>query len=539
MHAVMDSIFRRDGHMKITIRTALAATVGLLIVAASACTDTVLEPKSTITGANVFNDAGSYKAFLAKVYAGLAVSGQQGAAGQPDIQGIDEGFSQYLRLLWEAQTLPTDEAVIGWGDVGLPEMNTQLWASSNSFVVAMYYRIYFQVAMANEFLRETSDDKLAERGVSGALASEIRQYRAEARFLRALSYWHAIDLFGNVPLVTEADELGSTPPEQATRAQVYDYVVSELTEIQGDLPAPGADSYGRATGPAASMLLAKVYMNAEVYTGAPNWSGAFTATQAVINSGAYSLDPEYRRMFMANNHTSPEIVFAIPQDGLRTQTWGGMTFLVHASCGGGMNNSDYGIDGCWWGLRLKPQAYQRFGGEDVRDDYFYTDGQNVEVASIGNWNDGIAAPKFTNKTSTGQSGSHATHVDTDYPMFRLGDAYLMYAEAVLRGGGGSRAEALDYVNALRERAFGGPSANITDAELTLSFILDERGRELLWEGHRRTDLVRYGLFTGGDYIWSWKGGSQAGSPTETFRDLYPLPASELVANPNLMQNPGY
>jgi len=525
--------------MKITIRRALAATVGLLIVAATACTDTVLEPKSTITGANVFNDVGSYKAFLAKVYVGLAVSGQQGAAGQPDIQGIDEGFSQYLRLLWEAQELPSDEAVIGWGDIGLPEMNTQLWAASNSFVVAMYYRIYFQVAMANEFLRETSDEKLAARGVSATVKSQVQQYRAEARFLRALSYWHAIDLFGDVPLVTETDELGSTPPQQATRSAIYDYVVNELTEIQGQLPAPGPNSYGRATGPAASMLLAKLYLNAEVYTGAANWAGALNAAQAVISSGSYSLDTDYRRMFMANNHTSPEIIFAVPQDGLRTQTWGGMTFLIHASCGGGMSNSDYGIDGCWWGLRLKPQAYRFYGAGDGRSSYFHTDGQSVEVASIGNFNDGIAAPKYTNKTSTGQSGSHSTHVDTDFPMFRLGDAYLMYAEAVLRGGGGSRTQALAYVNALRERAYGGSAGDITDAQLTLPFILAERGRELLWEGHRRTDLVRFGQFTGNAYIWAWKGGVQAGKGTESFRDLYPLPASELVANPNLTQNAGY
>ncbi len=525
--------------MKNRIHTVLVATVGFLILAATACTDTVLEPKSTITGANVFNDAGSYKAFLAKIYAGLAVSGQQGPHGQPDIQGIDEGFSQYLRLLWEAETLPTDEAVIGWGDVGLPEMNTQLWAETNSFVVAMYYRIFYQVALVNEFLRETTPEKLAERGATSALQAEVEQYRAEARFLRAFSYWHAIDLFGAVPLVTEDFQPGSTPPEQATRQELYSFVVSELTDIQSRLPTPGPNAYGRATGPAASMLLAKLYMNAEVYTGSPNWPSALSAVEGVIGSGSYSLASNYRLNFMANNNTSPELIFVVPQDGLRTQTWGGMTFLVHASCGGSMSNSEYGIDGCWWGLRLKPEAYRRFSAGDGRDDYFYMDGQNVEVAAIGNWNDGIAAPKFTNKTSTGQSGSHATHVDTDFPIFRLADAYLTYAEAVLRGGGGSRAQALAYVNALRQRAFGGTSGDITDAQLTLSFILDERGRELLWEGHRRTDLIRYGLFTGGTYIWAWKGGVAAGQSTESFRDLYPLPASELITNPNLTQNPGY
>jgi len=536
----MDSTIREGtGTMNKNMRKALGAAVGILLVATAACTDTVVEPKSTITEANVFNDAGSYQAFIAKVYTGLAVSGQQGAAGQPDIQGIDEGFSQYLRLYWEAEELPTDEAVIGWNDVGLPEMNTQLWASSNSFVVAMYYRIFFQVGMANEFLRQTTSDKLESRGTSATLTAQIQQYRAEARFLRALSYWHAMDLFGSVPLVTEDDPLGSTPPPQATRADIYNFVVSELQDIQGQLPSPGSSTYGRATNPAAAMLLAKVYMNAEVYTGSPAWSEAMSAIQQVIGSGAYSLDPSYRHLFMADNNTSPEIIFAVPQDGLKTQTWGGMTFLIHASCGGDMSNGDYGIDGCWWGLRLKPEAYLRYGDGDGRADYFYTNNQNIQVGSIGNWNDGIAAPKFTNKTSSGASGSHATFVDTDFPMFRLGDAYLMYAELVLRGGGGTTAQALTYVNELRQRAFGDASGNITEAELTLPFILDERGRELLWEGHRRVDLVRFGQYTGGSYIWAWKGGTAAGQATEPFRDLYPLPASELVANPNLTQNPGY
>jgi hypothetical protein len=511
-----------------------------LVLLAAGCTDLTTEPKSTVTDANAFNDPSSYKSFIARVYAGLAVSGQQGAAGRPDIEGIDEGFSQYLRLLWEAQELPTDEAVIGWGDVGLPEMNTQLWASSNSFVVAMYYRIFFQVGMANEFLRQTTDDKLDARGnVGDQLRADIAQYRAEARFLRALSYWHGIDLFGNIPLVTEDDPLGSTPPAQASRQELFDFVVGELTDIVDDLPAAGPSAYGRATAGAANMLLAKLFLNSNVYTGTARWSEALAAVQAVI-AGPYTLDNNYQDMFLADNHTSPELIFAVGQDGLKTQTWGGMTFLVHASCGGNMSATASGIDGCWWGLRLKPEAYNRFSATDGRNDYFFTDpSQSVGVGSISDWFQGIPAPKFKNVTSTGTAGSHATHVDTDYPMFRLADAYLMYAEATLRGGGGNAGLALTYVNALRSRAFGGATGNITADQLTLDFVLDERGRELLWEGHRRTDLVRYGRFTGGSYIWAWKGGVQAGRATEPFRDLYPLPQNELVANPNLTQNPGY
>jgi hypothetical protein len=530
---------RRDGYMRLRAPKGLALATAFLALAAGGCTDTTVEPTSTVTESNVFNDVSSYRAFIAKVYAGLAVSGQQGAAGQPDISGIDEGFSQYVRLLWEHQELPTDEAVIGWGDIGLPEMNTQLWGSSSTMVVAMYYRVYFQVAMANEFLRQTTDEKLNARGnVSSSLRAQIAQYRAEARFLRALSYWHGIDLFGGIPLVTENDALGATPPKQNTRQEVYDFVVSELTEIIPALPPTGASSYGRATGPVASMLLAKLYLNAGVYTGAPNYAGVLTALQPVL-AGPYSLNPIYRNNFTADNDKSPEIIFAVTQDGLKTQTWGGMTFLVHASCGADMNPSNYGIDGCWWGIRLKPEAYRRYPAGDGRASYFFTQNQRVEVNSIGDFQAGIAAPKYSNRTSTGAAGSHPTHVDTDYPMFRLADAYLMYAEAVLRGGGGSRAQALTYVNALRQRAYGNASGNITDAQLTLDFILDERGRELLWEGHRRTDLVRFGKFTGGSYIWAWKGGTQAGVATDAFRDLYPLPANELVANPNLKQNPGY
>ncbi len=517
-------------------RALVAAT--LLILGAIGCTDTSELPTSTITDTNYFNDPGSYRAFLAKIYAGLAVSGQQGPAGNGDIQGIDEGFSQYLRLYWEAQELPTDEAVIAWGDIGLPEMNTQLWASNNTFVVSMYYRIAFQVSLANEFLRQTTDAKLAERNVSPTLNADIQTFRAEARFLRALSYWHGIDLFGNIPLVTEADEIGATPPPQSTRQTIYDYVVSDLTAAQADLPAAtGLGTYGRATKEAASALLAHVYLNAEVYTGAPHYAEALAAAQAAI-AGPFSLDPSFQHVFQADNNTSPEIIFPIIQDGKTTETWGGGTFLVHASCGGSMDPAALGVDGCWWGLRLKRQAYDRFAADDPRRAFFWTDGQSLDVNAISNFNDGVAAPKYQNVTSTGTAGSDATHVDTDFPLFRLGDMYLVAAEALLRTGG-DRGQALAYVNALRERAYGNTSADITDPELTLQFILDERGRELLWEAHRRTDLIRYHLFTGGDYVWQWKGGAAAGTSTESFRDLYPLPASELAANPNLTQNTGY
>lgn len=518
------------------------AAAAVLLLGAAACTDITTEPKSTVTGANIFNDTGSYRAFLAKLYAGLAVSGQQGPSGSADIEGIDEGFSQYLRLIWQMQELPTDEAVIAWQDAGLPELNTQLWSSSNPFLGAMYYRIFFQVSLANEFLRETTDEKLASRGVGGTLRSDIQQYRAEARFLRALSYWHGIDLFGSIPLVTEAEAVGSTPPRQATRKELFDYAVKELNEIRDVLPAN--PQYGRAGRAAADMLLAKLYLNAQVYTGENRYAEARAATERVIASGVYRLDSQYQHIFRADNNTSPEIIFPITQDGKNTRTYGGVTFLAHAAVGGNlMNAADYGLSGGWWGLRVRPQVVALFPGvgpssPDKRAAHFFTRDQTLEVTTISDFTKGYAAPKYQNVTMAGQPGSNSDFVDVDFPVFRLADAYLMYAEAVLRGGGGSRAQALTYVNALRQRAYGNASGNVSDAQLTLDFILAERTRELLWEGHRRTDLIRFSRFTDNG-IWSWKGNVLAGRATETFRNVYPLPASELLANPNLTQNTGY
>jgi hypothetical protein len=524
-------------------RRAMAAAAILLMGGGWACTDITVPPKTTVTGPVIFNDPSSYRAFLARLYAGLAVTGQQGGAGRPDITSPDEGFSQYVRLYWQMQELPTEEAVIAWNDAGVQELNTQIWSSSNQFLVMMYYRVYFQAGLANEFLRETTEEKLTERNVSQSLRSEIQQYRAEARFLRALSYWHGIDLFGDIPLVTEEAGLNGPPPAQAPRAEVFAFVVSELNAIRGQLPAAGAGQYGRADRGAVDMLLAKLYLNSAVYTGAQRYAEARVAAEAVINSGAYTLDDDYRHIFLADNHTSPEIVFAVPQDGQNSRSFGGTTFLAHASVGGNMDNADYGLNGGWWGLRMRPEAVAHFPGGAASADrrassVLFADGQSLAITDLLNFQQGIAAPKYQNVTSTGQPGSDAEFVDTDYPMFRLADAYLMYAEAVLRNGGGTRAQALAYVNALRQRAYGDASGNITDAQLTLDFILAERVRELYWEGHRRQDLIRFDRFTDAG-IWTFKGGVQTGRVTESFRDLYPLPATELIANPNLVQNEGY
>lgn len=510
-----------------------------LLIGVSGCTDTFVAPKSTASEENVFEDPDSYMSFLAKVYAGLVTTGQQGPAGQPDILSIDEGFSQYLRGWWQLNTMPTEEAHIRWGDIGLPELNTMTWAASNGFVEALFARIYFQVGMANEFLRQTSDEKLNERGQQD-IKPMIQGLRAEARFLRALSYWHAIDLWGDVPLVDEDFPIGSEPPDQAEREVVYDFIVQELLDVRDLLPAPGGAEYGRADQGALAMLLAKVYMNAEVYGRGAQYGPALQELARILN--VYDLDDDYQELFLADNHTSPEIIFPVPSDGQNTRTWGGMTYLVHAAVGGSMDPGAYGIDGGWWGLRVRREFVNLFPGVDGPDKraIFYTDGHTIDIfaGAGGEFQDGYAAPKYSNITSSGATGSNLTFPDNDFPMFRLGDAYLMYAECVLRGGGGSTATAVDYINALRQRAYGNTSGNITENDLTLQFILDERARELWWEGHRRTDLVRFNQFSANG-IWAWKGNVADGQTVPSFLDLYPIPSNQLISNPKLTQNEGY
>jgi len=502
--------------------------------------DTVPIDPDVVTSATVYDDPASYKMVLAKLYAGLAVTGQTGPAGNPDISGIDEGFGQYLRGYWYAQELTTDEAVISWNDQTIKDYHWQAWNSSDVFITAFYYRIFYQISLCNEFIRETTDEKLNERNVSGQLRKDIGYYRAEARFLRALSYYHALDLFGNVPFVTEDDIPGAFFPEQKNRAYLYAYVESELKSIEGQLVDARANEYARADKAADWMLLAKLYLNSEVYIGKPRYTECLTYCNKIIAAG-YTLEPQYKDLFLADNDNSPEVIFPIAFDGIHTKTWGGTTFIIHAAVGGEMTPADYGIDGGWAGTRTTSALVDKFPDETGDADgraMFFTEGQNKEIEDISSFNDGYAITKFRNVTSDGAPGSDLTFPDTDFPLFRLGDVYLMYAEAVLRGGsGGDMATAVGYVNALRERAYGDNSGDVTSIDL--QFIIDERARELYWEGHRRTDLIRYGMFTTSDYLWPWKGKAPDGTATDPKYNLFPIPSADLTANPNLVQNQGY
>ncbi|MFP4467926.1 MAG: RagB/SusD family nutrient uptake outer membrane protein [Bacteroidales bacterium] len=519
----------------------IALLTTALLVTFSSCMkdlDTVPLDDTEVTAAEIYEDPENYKKVLAKLYAGLAVSGQEGPEGMADISGIDEGFGQYLRGMFHHQILSTDEMVIGWDDQTIKDFVYQNWGAGDVFISAMYYRIFYQISLANEYIRETSDSRLDDRNVDAALREEIQQYRAEARYLRAFSYWHALDIFGNVPFTTDEDPIGAFLPEQISRTALFEYLETELQEIAPMMAEPKANDYGRVDKAAAWMLLAKLYMNAEVYIGQPRYSDALTYINQILNSG-YSLENEYQHLFMADNYLAEdEIIMRVPYDGIETQTYGGTTFLIKAAIGGDMSTSDMGVDDGWGGLRTTPQFVDLFEEDDPRA-LFFTEGQTKEITSLSDFQNGYAVQKFTNMRRDGTPGSNLEFPDTDFPLFRLADVYLMYAEAVLRGGGGDENTAVEYVNLLRERAWGDDSGNISANELTLDFILDERGRELYWEGHRRTDLIRFGKFAGDTYLWSWKGESRDGLPTDVRYNLFPIPDADITANPNLVQNPGY
>jgi hypothetical protein len=495
-----------------------------------------------VTSATVYKNATAYKEVLAKCYAGLATTGQQGPSGQGDINVPDEGFSSYSRQYWYHQELTTDEAVIGWNDGTLYDFHYQNWDKYGEFIKMMYNRLYYQISLCNEFIREATPAKVSSRGITGTAADSVATYLAEARFLRALSYWHALDLFGNVPFVDENNAVGSFFPVRKTRAELYTYIETELLAIEPLLKNAKTNQYGRADKAAAWMLLGKLYLNAKVYTGTARNTECITYMKKVI-AAPYTLETNYSYLFLADNNLCNEIIFPITFDGVHTQNWGGTTFIINAAIGGKMVPGDYGMGGGWGGTRTTPQFVDKFidpsGATDTRA-MFFTNGQVKSITTLGDFTNGYAITKWKNKTRAGVNGSNSTYPDTDFPMFRLADAYLMYAEAVLRGGtGGDPATALGYVNAIRERAYGNTTGDILSGDLTLDFIIDERARELYGECHRRTDLIRFGKFTGSAYPWEWKGGVKAGATTDSHFDLFPIPAADMGVNPNLKQNPGY
>lgn len=519
-------------------------------------------PQTETTSKDVYTNLANYEAVLGKIYAAMVTSGQGKGGDNKDMESVlnDGSGFDYMRMFLNMQECGTDEFASTWltGEqtTGLTYLS---WNANDAWVSDMYYRIYYNIALCNEFLRNANGASF-----SGNDEVKMKEYKAEVRFMRALFYYHALDLYRNIPMVTENDPVGSFIPPRATPQETFDYIESELKDCIGDMLPASSCPYGQASQGAAYTLLAKLYLNSEVYTGVAKYAECKAACQQVMNMG-YSLESDYSKLFNADNDKrTNEIIFALPVSAEHTVSWGASTYLV---CGqlslsnANQTPGDFGAESGWSEFRLRSQFVDKFNesdiyaqGEEAKGDKrakFFTNGQNKDVTSMTDETTGYLSEKWSNLKDDGTKASNTSNdgVETDFPLFRLADVYLMYAECVARLGedwdnwnGGSDAEAASrkegaiyYINKVRERA---GAADVwkdnfaSDADF-LQFILDERARELYHEGYRRTDLIRFGQFTTNKYIWQWKGGTHDGQAVDSKYNIYPIPNTELTANPNL------
>lgn len=601
----------------------LASSIaGLFLL--SSCQKTLdLAPTNELTTANIYKTAEGYQKVIPKVYGALATTGNNGPAGSPDIATsiIDEGFSDFNRSFWYLQELPTEEAKWSYYDNGTSDINTMTWTPNNTVVKGLFKRAYFNMVLCNEFIEQSTDSKLSERGIGGNDAFKIKQYREEARFLRAFYYWVIVDLYGKGPFVTA---IVSDPPPEKDRKFLFNFIETELLDLQNKLGDPRMVEYGRVDKASAWSLLARLYLNAEVYTGTARPADAMTYAKKVIDAG-YSLHPNYDRLFMADNHLRrDELIFSVPYDGVNTQGYGGANQLVHGGLftGLGQNSDEFGVNGGWNCIRITknlPMLFADSGFGEISDKraMFNKNMSTIDISKILAGTDGYKVTKFRNITLTEvgstnsirytsdsiyitASGSNfvkgklfkldqarpnkindyltvgyinsggemvcksprylgepgvatiqgklntlkkgndikGDYVDIDYPLFRLAEMYLIYAEAALQGGG-DMGMAKNLINQIRERAYGNSDGNINVEDITMDFLLAERARELYWEGHRRTDLIRHNKFVEGNYLWPFKANAVDGKAAASYLKLYPIPAVDITSNPNLTQNPGY
>ena len=523
----------------------------VVFIAMTACTnDLNVEPLDpTVSTANrVYADAANYRKALDKIYSVWALSGQDGAGGS-DISGLDAGNTVLFRSWFTLQEQTTDEMKNSWSDPWCLDVNGILWSSTKCEPIeGVYQRCMFVVALANEYLKNIPN---APEEV------DKERFAAEARFCRALAYYTLMDLFGIPPFITENNY--SINPSQLSRAELFTWIESELLAVQGMLPVANQGEYGRANQTVVDALLARMYLNAEVYTGTQRYTDCVAACNRVIASG-YQLADRYAELFMADNgqnaNAKKEIIFPILFDGNTTQSYGMAAVILGSRSSSDFADVPAGIGGGWDGFRGTPELVRMFEyqnnaqpqAQEILDKrgIFFDKNRSIDITTsvTGTFTtEGWSVYKYTNVKSDGQPGSNTTFPDTDFPMFRLGDVYLMYAEAVARGGqGGSLATAVQYINALRQRAYGDAAHGVTEVWLTENNyrnILDERCRELYWEGTRRTDLIRFGLFTSPAYLWTFKGGVLSGMGVNNRYNVFPIPVTDLSVNGNLKQNEGY
>ena len=526
----------------------LFISLGLIL----GCTDDLnTDPKGQIiTEEQLLELQPNLDGLVSKVYGTFALSGASGP-GSTDTPGDDAGESPFLRGIINLQDFTADDMKNRWGDGGLDPLTTASgWDENNKFMKYLYNRVYYTVPQCNKVMNQLSQYNIPTR----------EQVKSELRFLRSLAYYYLIDCFGKGPILRETDPVDAGPQPEASRVELYNFVVSELLDIENKLPS--RVGYGRANKHVVRMLLAKMYLNSEVYTGVPRYEKALEYSQKVIDEGGYQLATSFVSIFSGDNDVSDaknEIIYALVADPFVSQSFGNTTYLVNGSLSNDtMNIGDFGASEGWTGHRATKAWYGKYANPDgsfitsaqqlanspdERAHLFFSNytgpeakRHNYEMVDYKKWLDGFPSTKFRNTNFLSTLSAPIKFSNTDFPLFRLADAYLMYAEAVLRGGGGSNSLALQYVNAVRTRS---SASSINSGELTLDFILDERARELNFEGHRRSDLIRFGKFTGGAYLWPWKGNNKDGAAIPAHYNLFPIPLSARGANPFLTQNDQY
>lgn len=488
--------------------------------------------------------------------------------GRVHIDGIDQGYTSFVRQLWNANVLTTDEAICGWGDPGIPEFNFNSYDGSHMMLSGFYHSLYACIWVCNEYLDKFSDYDATKS--------------AEVRFLRALDYFYLLDCWGNVPLVTAT---GMDNPTQSSRVELFQWLEQELLSLRDGMSEPvtrkeGDVDYGRVDRDATNLLLARLYLNAQVYTGVARWTDAARYAKMVMDgphklnttgvtrsSGGIVWDyTPYQMLFMGDNgntSAATEAVFPLPHDGTRMDNinygWGGTMFLIASTFDGYMHEDPFdpsatnGTQQIWAGNRARPELVRLFFPNDdapvgqpgymvaklAGDDraLFNTSGyRTLENTSPSVFSNGYAVAKYNNFKTDGSSGSDVTFPDADFFLMRSAEAYLTYAEALARQAGGTApAEAVAALNAIRSRAHAEQRTFYS-----LNQILDEWGREFYFEGRRRMDLIRFNRFGGiTDYLWSWKGGAFAGRNFDACRNLFAIPDDAMMANSNMVQNLGY
>ena len=542
---------------KIFITTAMASVLCMGFVS---CADELniksIDPQSTPTY--------TVEGLLAKQYATLGLTGQKGPAGSADLS-CDEGESGFIRTIFNLQELMTDETAWAYqADNAIAPITNLSWNSGNDRVNWAYQRLIFDITLYNQFISEQS----------GSLSED---QIAEVRFLRALNYYYFLDLYRRAPFKLTFDD--SLPTEKKGK-DLYDWLDNELTTIEPLMAEVGAynnsENFGRADRGAAYALHARLALNSEVYTDGKvkDYQKAIDYCDKIINSG-------YQQLFMGDNDCNPEamkeIIFPIRQDGLKARAYAGTTYLVSASTIAGM---PYASTGDPWkcmfarenmvekffpnkkdipmatvGDVLKNPSKEEVIAKDSEKGYGTADviakaGDDRALLYMGvggceegkvrtiNPGEAITGPlngasfvKWSNLHADGTTQHDQNYSDTDFPVFRLAEIYLTRAEAKYRLG----QDGLDDILKVQDRANRVSKAKSVDEQT----LIDEWCREFYMEGRRRSDLVRFGLFTGSKYLWSYKGGAENGAGIPAYYDVYPIPDNEIKNNPNMHQNPKY